>query len=220
MEKRMTTKVKKLKALLGFHGTSDTDLTQQLVNVYKGLKGNSNFPSTPVDLETFKSGIDMFTVLVTDAADGGKKAIAAKNKQREVLIKQVTLLGHYVEAASNVDPAIFTTSGFLAAPTERVAPQPLPLASIEWIDRGPVAGSVAVKVKGLPKAINYDLQYAVVATPGTMPTSWTTFTLPGSKKVTGFQSDPRRELRISGSCIGPFGSHQLERPNDVHLRLN
>jgi len=212
MEKRMTTKVKKLKALLGFHGTSDTDLTQQLVNVYKGLKGNSNFPSTPVDLETFKSGIDMFTVLVTDAADGGKKAIAAKNKQREVLIKQVTLLGHYVEAASNDDPAIFTTSGFLAAPSERVAPQPLPLASIEWIDRGPVAGSVVVKVKGLPKAINYDLQYAVVATPGTMPTSWTTFTLPGSKKVTISNLTPGANYAFQVRALGRLGHTNWSDP--------
>jgi hypothetical protein len=62
---------------------SDTDLIQQLINVEKGLSGNPNFPNTPVDLATFKSGIDTLTVLVTDAADGSKKAITAKNKQRE-----------------------------------------------------------------------------------------------------------------------------------------
>jgi hypothetical protein len=180
----MTTKVRKLKALLGFKGTSDTDLIQQLINVNKGLTGNPNFPNTPVDLATFKYGIDTLIVLVTHAADGGKKAIAAKNKQREVLIKQVTLLGHYVEVASNDDPAIFATSGFVAASTARVPPQPLPAASMDWIDRGPVTGSVVVKVKALPKAVNYDLHYGVVTTPGTLPTSWTLLTLPGSKIVT------------------------------------
>jgi hypothetical protein len=78
-----------------------------------------------------------------DAADGGKKAITAKNKQRGVMEKQYTQLGHYVEAASNDDPAIFATSGFVPAPP-RVPPQPLPDAAIDWIDRGSVTGSVVV----------------------------------------------------------------------------
>ena len=38
----------------------------------------------------FKKGIDLFTVLITDAEDGVKKAIAAKNKQREEMIKAPT----------------------------------------------------------------------------------------------------------------------------------
>src|SRR5581483_5201568 len=131
----MTTKVKKLKALLDCNGVSDTDLLQQLNNVYKGLNGNSHFPATPVDLVTFKSGIDTLAVFVTDAADGGTKAKTAKNKQREVMVKQYTLLGHFVEAMSNDDPAIFSTSGFVLASTQRLPPQPLPPALIDWIDR-------------------------------------------------------------------------------------
>ena len=84
----MTTTVKKLKALLGFHATSDTDLIQQLLTVYNGTNGNPAFANPPVDLAAFKSGIDTLAVLVTEAADGGKKAISAKSKQREVMIKQ------------------------------------------------------------------------------------------------------------------------------------
>src|SRR5258708_5348876 len=118
----MATLIKKLKALLGFHGTSDVDLLHQLNTVYAGMNGNSKFLTPPVDMVTFKSGIDMFTVLVTDAADRGKKVIGAKNKQREVMIKQVTLLGHYVEMACDDDPATFNTSGFVAAPTSKVPP--------------------------------------------------------------------------------------------------
>ena len=151
----MTTIVKKLKALLGFKTVSDTDFLNHLQTVYKDMNGNPNFSNPPVDMTTFKSGIDTFAVLVTDASDGGKKAIAAKNKQRALMIKQVTLLGHYVEAAANDDPAIFSTSGFVLAPIQRVPPQPLPPASIDWIDRSSVSGAVDVKVKGLPKALSY-----------------------------------------------------------------
>src|SRR5262249_22525223 len=179
----MTTKVKKIKALLGFQGTTDTDLLKRLNAAHDGVHGNPAFSTPPVDMTTFKSGIDSLTVLVTDAADGGKKAISAKNKQRELMIKQYTLLGHYVEDASNDDPATFNTSGFVAAPTTRVPTQTLSPASLQWIDRGPNAGEVVVKVKALPKTLSYDLHYAV-ANPGTLPVSWTTLTLTGSKKVT------------------------------------
>ena len=200
----MAKKVKKLKALLGLHGVSDTDFIQQLLNADKGLTGNPNFPTSPVDLVAFKSGIDTLSTLVTDAADGGKKAITAKNKQRGVMEKQYTQLGHYVEAASNDDPAIFATSGFVPAPP-RVPPQPLPPASIEWIDRGPVTGQVVVKVKKVPKAISYSLQYAVVVTPGTLPTSWTSVALPGSKKVTISNLTPGANYAFQVRALGRLG---------------
>ena len=201
----MTTTVKKLKAILGFKQVMDTDFVNQLQAVYKDMNGNPNFSSPPVDMTTFKSGIDTLAVLVTDAADGGKKAISAKNKQRAVMVKQVTLLGHYVEAASNDDPAIFNTSGFVLASTQRVPPQPLPPASIDWIDRGPVTGSVVVKVKGLPKALSYGLQYGVVTTPGTSPAAWTSLTLTGSKKITISNLTPGATYAFQVHALGRLG---------------
>jgi len=208
----MTTLVKKLKAVLGFKGVSDADFVTQLQTVYKDMNGNSNFSNPPVDMTAFKSGIDTLAVLVTDAADGGKKAIAAKNKQRAVMVKQVTLLGHFVEAASNDDPAVFSTSGFVMGPTQRVPPQPLPAASLEWIDRGPVTGAVDVKVKGLPKALSYNLQYGVVANPGTLPTSWTTLTLPGSKKLTISNLTPGATYAFQVRALGRLGYTDWSNP--------
>ena len=201
----MTTLVKKLKALINFHGTSDAGMIQQLLNAWQGLNGNSKFPTPPVDLTTFKSGIDTFSTLVTDAADGGKKAKTAKNKQRGVMAKQYAQLGHYVEAASNDDPAIFITSGFVLASIQRVPPQPLPPASIEWIDRGPLAGEVVVKVKTLPKALSYDVHYGVVTNPGTLPASWTTLNLPGSKKVTISNLTPGANYAFQVRALGRLG---------------
>ena len=136
----MTTKVKKIKALLGLKGTSDPDVLKLLNAAHDGMNGNPAFPAPPFDIATFKAGIDKFTVLVTDAEDGGKKAIAVKKKQREEMVKQYTLLGPYVEAVSNDDLAVFHTSGFVLAPMTRTPPQPLPPASFEWIDRGPLTG--------------------------------------------------------------------------------
>ena len=201
----MTNKVKKLKALLGFHKTSDPDLLIQLNVVHDHMNGNPAFPTPPVDMTTFKSGIDLFNTLVTDAEDGGKKTISAKNKQREAMIKHVTLLGHYVEAASNDDLATFNTSGFVAAPASRTPPQPLPPASIEWIDRGPATGQVVVKVKGLPKAVSYELHYGLAATAGTPPSAWTTLNLPGSKKVTISNLTPGGTYAFQVRAMGRLG---------------
>jgi hypothetical protein len=115
----MSTKVKKIKAYLGFGKTSDADLLKVLEAVLKGMTNNSAYPNPPVAMADFKSAIDSFSVLVTDALDGGKKVISAKKKQREAVVKMVTLLGHYVEAACNDDVAAFNTSGFTAASTVR-----------------------------------------------------------------------------------------------------
>lgn len=201
----MTTKVKKIKALLGLQGVSDTDFVQMLLNADKGVTGNSNFPAPPVDMTNFKSGIDTLSTLVTDAADGGKKAITAAKKQRGVMEKQYTLLGHYVETASNDEPAIFATSGFVAASTGKTPPQPLTDASIDWIDRGPVTGSIVVKPKKTPKAINYGIQYAVVVTPGTVPTTWTSLTLTSSKKATISNLTPGATYAFQIRALGKLG---------------
>ena len=200
----MTTKVKKFKALLGLGGTSDPDLLKQLNAAHDGMNGNSAFTAPPVDMQTFKAGIDKFTVLVTDAEDGGKKAIAAKKKQREEMIKQYTLLGHYVEAASNGDPAVFHTSGFIAAPMTRTLPQPLPPASFDWIDRGPVAGQVVVKPKKLAKALSFDVRYGVEVN-GVPPATWTTVTIPGSKKWTITNLTPGANYAFQVRGLGRLG---------------
>jgi Fibronectin type III domain len=210
-ENSMTTTAKTLKALLSFAGTSDGDMIQQLLAAYSGLNGNSKFPTPPVDLATYKSGIDTFSPLVTDAADGGKKAITAKNKQRGIMGKQYTQLGHYVEAASNDDPAIFATSGFVPAPP-KAPPQPLPPASIDWIDRGPVTGSVVVKPKSVPKALSYSVEYAVVTTPGTLPATWTTLALPGSKAVTISNLTPGATYAFQIRALGRLGYTDWSAP--------
>jgi len=200
----MTTKVRKIKALLGLTGTSDPVVLKQLNAAHDGMNGNSAFSAPPVDMPTFKAGIDKFTILVTDAEDGGKKAIAAKKKQREEMIKQYTLLGHYVEAVSNDDPAVFHTSGFILAPMTRTPPQPLPPASFEWIDRGPFAGQVVVKPKRLPKALSFDMRYGVEVN-GVPPATWTTVTITSSKKWTFTDLTPGANYAFQIRALGRLG---------------
>src|SRR6516225_6173020 len=113
----------KIKAKLGLHKVSDTDTVKALMTAYEGLLNNPKFPNPPVALADFKSGLDQYSSLIIDAEDGGKKAKSAMVKQRGVVIKMYTQLGHYVEAACNDDLATFNTSGFTQAPKKaRTAP--------------------------------------------------------------------------------------------------
>src|SRR5579884_2081434 len=94
-----------IKAKLGLHGVQDTDTVKALMTANNGLLNNPAYTTPPVPLATFKAGIDQFSALIIDAEDGGKKAISAKDKQRVVVIKMYTDLGHYVESACNDDLA-------------------------------------------------------------------------------------------------------------------
>src|SRR5881397_1072769 len=117
--------IKKIKAILGFHGVSDSDVLKACNTAYSGLLNNTAYPNPPVPLPVFRQALDSFNALIVDAEDGGKKSISAKDKQRRAVIKMYEFLGHYVEAACNDDPATFATSGFTAKSHTRTAPQPL-----------------------------------------------------------------------------------------------
>jgi hypothetical protein len=180
----MSTKVKKIKAYLGFGKTPGADLLKVLEAVLNGMTNNSAYPNPPVALTDFKSAIDSFSVLVTDALDGGKKVISAMKKQREAVVEMVTLLGHYVEAACNDDVATFDTSGFTAVSTVRTPVQPLSGASISWVDRGANSGQVLVRIAPITGAVSYELHYGLVGNGGAPPAIWTTLPLAGTKTVT------------------------------------
>jgi hypothetical protein len=174
---------KKIKAVLGFHGVSDVDLLKMLNTAHDSMVGNPSFPNLPVDLAAFKTALDTFAVNLTDAADGGRRAVSAKNKQRIAVIKLYTQLGHHVEAVSDDDMAIFRTSGFTPFVSTRTPAQPLARAAIKWVDRGPNSGQIVVKPEPLPRALHFDLQYGVVSKGGT-PTTWETTMVSSSKPIT------------------------------------
>jgi len=204
----MTTTVseiaKKVKVVLGFSGMSDVDLLKRLDAVINGMAGSLIFVAPPVDIATFKAEVHTFDKLVTEALDGGKKVISAKRKQREVVIKMVTQLAHYVEAASNNDVAALLTSGFLAATPKRTAPQPLIAAGFKYVDRGPNTGQVVLKPVSQKGAVAFDLRYCPVPTAGAAP-EWVSQPLPGSKPVTLTNLTPGTNYQFQVRALGRLG---------------
>ena len=141
----MTTqpKIKLIKPIENFNGVSDGDVVARANAVQTSMTGNANFANPPVDLTVFKTAIDLFNTLIAEALDGSKKVKAQKNKQRQVVIKDLRLLGRYVEVTSNGDPSIFQTSGFQAASTTKTTTQPLS-ETIRKIEHGANSGQIKV----------------------------------------------------------------------------
>jgi hypothetical protein len=173
-----------IKAKLGMHGVADMDVVKALTAAHEGVLNNSAYATPPIDLVSFKAGIDQFSALIIDAEDGGKKAISGKDKQRVVVIKMYTQLGHYVELACNDDMATFVTSGFTAA-AKRTLAAPVPLTEVAFssIDRGPNSGDVVVKLEYQKGVLAFEVRYALQGAGGTLG-PWTTVTITKPRKVT------------------------------------
>ena len=176
-----STKPKKIHAVIGLDRMPDGTVVPLLNGSLQGLTAHSDiYSKTPVDLPTYGVGIKAFEDAIPPALDGGKTAVAHKNKQRNSAVKMYTELAHYVEANCNEDPATFLLSGFtMAAPTVKTPPGPLEVPSLVVV-AGPVTGQSKVKPKAVKKAISYDFRFAPPAAPGATP-SWTYQTLTSTK---------------------------------------
>jgi hypothetical protein len=179
-------KVPKIRPLEGYNGMSDADIVARATAALTGLTGNSNFPTLPVDLATFNTNITGFSALISESMDGSKKVISQKNKQREVVIKNLEMLGRYVQVTANGDPAVFTSSGFQPASITKTPPAPLPLPVIKSVSQGAISGEIVVQVQPIPKAISYEIRYGAVVN-GAPPSSWTSKVTPKTRPPIGFQ---------------------------------
>jgi len=143
--------------------------------VHDHMKDNPNFsgvPAPPVDMPTLKAATDLLVAKIAAAAEGGKTVIAEKNQQKEVVVKLLMQLAHYVEANCKDDMTIFLSSGFTpAASTKNLTP---PVSeSIRRIEPGSNSGEMLVTLVKFPGAASYQVQWAPLAAGG-VPGSWTT----------------------------------------------
>ena len=161
-----------IQAVLGFPELAPLELLQAATAIYTGTNGNPDFPNPTVDLAVLKAHIDNFSSAITASLDGGKKAIAERNRLAEVLIKALRLLGKYVEIASKDDMKTFLSSGFRAKSI--VGGRSKALSQfIRSINPGPLSGQVAVTIAAVPGAHAYETRWGVAGAGGTSPAVWT-----------------------------------------------
>jgi hypothetical protein len=173
---------KTIKPLEAYNRVQDGELISRATAVLMGLSGNLHFVNPPVDLAVLRATIDSFSLLVSESLDGSKKVIAEKNKQRVVLIKQLRLLGRYVEVTCDEDMAIFKSSGFEPASNTKAAPQPLAAPSIRKVKHGTLSGQLLIHVHSSGRTKAYDLRHAPVPA-GAPPAAWTEELLPHVKSA-------------------------------------
>jgi hypothetical protein len=171
--------IKLIKPIENYNGVSDGDVVARANAVQTALTANANFANPPVDLTVFKTSIDLFNALIAEALDGSKKVIAQKNKQRQAVIKDLRLLGRYVEVTSNGDPSIFQTAGFQAASTTKSTTAPLS-ETIRKIEHGANSGQIKVSIRVVRGASSYELRYAQAVSGAT--TVWTSQIVSGVRK--------------------------------------
>jgi hypothetical protein len=134
--------------------------------------GNANIPAPPApfDLPTLLAANQALTAANAAALDGGKKAIAQRQHQKEVVVKLLDQLAKYVEANCKDDMTIFVSSGFKAAASPKPA-SPTASEQVRSVRLGPASGQMRVKLVALPGAGSYELRWAPVPAGG-VPTAW------------------------------------------------
>jgi hypothetical protein len=172
------TRLKRIKVNLAFETLSNADLPTRLMAVHDAMNGNGDYPHPPVDLPVFRTKIDSFIAANVAALDS-KIARIARDTVRHELITMVRMLGHYVEANCDNDPARFASSGFTALSYTRRPPKPLDPPNVALIDQGNT-GQLLIKVEPNRDAYAYELKYAALGTAG-IPGPWSTVTFTSTK---------------------------------------
>ncbi len=165
------TESKMIKASLLLSKAAPGDVVARANAVCGGIfTASEDYPHTSVDKPTLEAQIDSLSASITAALDGGRKAIAERNRQQEVLARSLRQLANYVEHNCKGDMTTFLKSGFQPVTTVRTKVQPLS-ESIRKIVPGNNSGQMLVAIVALAAALSYELRWAI-AGPGGTPGTW------------------------------------------------
>ena len=142
---------------------------------------------------------------VAAAVDGGKTAIAQKNKTRDAAVKIYTQLAHYVEANCNDDMPTFLLSGFTAKPATKSAPQPLAVPGLTSLLEGANSGQLKVKIASVLAALSYVLRFGAVPAGATAPATWTEQVVTSTKAFTISGLTPGTVYAFQVRALGRLG---------------
>ncbi len=195
---------KQIHPALGFGDLPNADLEKVAGGIHTGVYLGGNFTATPppIDEATFKGQIDRFSVSSIAAADGSKKAIAWCKKERDLLIRMIRQLGHYVEANCRDDMAIFLSSG--CTPIQRKhSQQPVSTPLILSVDYRRT-GELIVRVKSSRNTNSFQVRYAANGASGA-PGAWTTLSFTNSRSMPISGLTPGTTYTFQVCALGSLG---------------
>jgi hypothetical protein len=207
-------KPKKIRARYGLAKLPDGSIVPLLDGSLKGLTDNATtFPKPPIDLKTYGAAITAYEDVIPAATlDGGKNAVALKNKLRDAAIKMYVENAHYVESNCNDDMQTFLLSGFQPVVTIKAPPQPLAVPGITSVVPGPLPGQLKVKIKSVKKAASYELRYGAVPAGGGPPATFTQEPLASTKPtiISGLTSGSNYTFQVR--ALGLLGHTDWSDP--------
>ena len=160
-----------IRVLLDFSRTAAAEFLARANAVYAGLNLNPAYPNQPVPMPEFRTAIDDYTAAITEALDGGAKAIAQRNASGETLRRILRQLAHYVEANCKDDITTLLSSGFQVGSPARTRALPVS-ESIRKIVPGATSGEVVVALVAVSGAVSYELRWAPLVSGGSLG-EWT-----------------------------------------------
>jgi len=178
----MATKQPKYKVAMVFHNETDEQFALTCSAVDTGLTNDSaKFTTLPVDLPTFRSQSAAFGVALVAAKDGGRKAVAEKNKQRAATTKMLSKLARYVDEVAGGDLTVITASGF----QPNTGPTPAQPTATPAVAKLVQDKSGEIVLTATPVTCRmYEVHWGVPGPGGAAPTTWTTIQVANARPGT------------------------------------
>jgi hypothetical protein len=162
-----TTNLQSIKAVLNFRRMATELVVSTSHAICAKMDDNPNFapphaPAPPFEISKLKAETDALAATnATVLGGGGKEAIAQRKRQKEIVVKLLVQLGHYVEANCQDDMTIFLSSGFTAVSSIKSKTPPVS-ESFRTIDPGPNSGEMKFRLVKYPGAGSYVVRWAPV----------------------------------------------------------
>jgi hypothetical protein len=156
---------KLIRILLGLTRMTRGEIIALAGAVCKNMSGNLNFPNPPVKMAELNQASADCVAASAAALDGGRKALAERDKKMDRLCDMLRQVCTYVQHNCNNDPVIASTSGFLPAPG--APPPPPPLSNvIRRIVDGLRSGELLITLVGNPDAGSFNYTGGLNASTG------------------------------------------------------
>ena len=166
-----------IKAVINYRTHAPAQVVTDATNIGAALFANldkfKDAPPPPVDQATLKKETDTLISVNAAAENGGKKELAQQKHQKEVMVKLIIQLAHWVEANCKDDMTIFLSTGLQAGASTR-SKTPAESESVRKIVPGSIIGQMLVWLVKFSHAASYEVRWTPVPAGGGTPTTWST----------------------------------------------
>jgi hypothetical protein len=170
------TKHRPIKAVLDYRSHTAAQVVTDATNIGTALFANldkfKDAPAPPIDQATLKKETDTLVSVNAAAENGGKKELAQQKHQKEVVVKLIIQLAHWVEVNCKDDMTIFVSTGLQAVGSKSKTPPES--ESVRKIVPGSVSGQMLVWLVKFLHAASYEVRWAPMPAGGGTPTTWST----------------------------------------------